>query len=108
MLTEDEVKRIMLEAIAEFGGDEGTVTDENWRHIASKLRAEMRQRGATEAELELMARKMIDEFLLLPDATIDGVADASRAISDGFGFDTRFERERGGSTRINLTPKQMH
>jgi hypothetical protein len=108
MLTDDEMKQVMLEAIAEFGGDDSMVTEESWRHIASKLRAEMRQRGAGNSDYEIMARKLIDEFVLVPGASTEAVADATGAISDGFGFEARFEREPQGKLKIALTPKPMH
>jgi hypothetical protein len=108
MLTEEDVKRIMLEAVAEFGGDPSILTEDSGRHIASKLRARLRQRGATDADIEAIARKLIDEFVLLPGATMEFVAGAIRAISDGLGFDARLDRLPDGNALISLTPKRMH
>jgi hypothetical protein len=108
MLTEDEVREIVTEALQEYGADLATITEESGRHVAAKMRAELSRRGADDALLESVARSLIDEFVRLPGATKELVTAVIWAVSDGFGFDARIEREPSGSVRIGLTPRRKN
>lgn len=89
-------------------GDASVETFEQRGRIAASLCGQSRAAGGTDAQLEQVARALIDRFSFHPGTTTQAAAASIRSISRGFGFDAMIGAQPDGQRFVSLTRRRVH